>query len=103
MQEEFNKTGFGYIQEDGTYFIEPKFENARTFNEGVAAVKERKESRFHYIDTNGERIENIESDIGFSSIDGVIRTVDFLNEKTRYVTREGKLIFEYNHLDQNIF
>ena len=97
------QSGFGYINEAGEYAIEPKYQEARGFNEGLAAVKESGDSRFHYIDTNGEIIEALESDMKFSCIDGVIRTVDLQIGMTRYMTIEGEVIFEYDHLSPEIF
>ena len=100
---EGRQSGFGYIDMEGEYVIEPIYVEARVFHEGMAAVKDRQDQRFYYIDTDGEIVEGIQSDIGFSSINGIIRVVDFLEEKTRYVNREGEVIFEYEHLNPNIF
>ena len=112
VKEELGKKGpgYGYIKKNGEYFIEPKFMNARSFNEGIAAVREEN-SGFYYIDTNGERIKAIEPKQGyfwgfssdFSCINGIIRITDVNDEKLRYVTPEGKVIFEGQYWEKELF
>lgn len=112
VKEEFGKKGpgYGYIKKDGKYFVEPKFEEARSFNEGIAAVREEG-SGFYYIDTNGERIKALEPkkgyfsgfSFGFSCINGIIRTIDVNDKKLRYVTPEGKVIFEGQYWGDELF
>jgi len=111
VKEELGRSGsgYGYIKENGDYFIEPKYIEARSFNEGVAAVREE-DSGFYYINTNGERIKALEPKegyfsgftFGFSCINGIIRIINIKEGKLRYVTPEGKVIFEGEYWEDDL-
>lgn len=84
---------WGFIDTTGNIAIKQKFEDAREFSEGLAAVKEN--GFWGFIDRNGEyvikpKFEFVDS---FSSGRALVRVAD----KYGYIDKEGELAIEPTH------
>lgn len=47
---------WGFLKTDGTFLITPKFHYVTPFYQGLAAVQEKKESLYYYINTKGQKV-----------------------------------------------
>jgi hypothetical protein len=80
----------GYIDRSGKIIIEPKFEGAGNFSEGLATVKIGE--KFGYIDRSGKIIIEPKFE-GAENFSEGLATVK-IGEKFGYIDRSGKIIIE---------
>ena len=79
----------GYIDDDGNWIIEPKFDEGKKFSEGKAAVQ--LENRWGYIDEKGSLVIQPIFQDGFDFINGyalvkILRVWGYRNEKGEYIS-----------------
>lgn len=90
----FFKAGkWGYKNETGNVIIEPQFDEAYNFSEGLAAV-ERNE-KVGFINTKGEVIIPYQYDTVCSFSEGLASVT--LNDKCAYIDKEGNEIFGFDY------
>lgn len=88
-----SQTKYGFIDKNGTIKIEPIYENAYPFKDGLAAVQ--KNGKWGYIDTNGKTVINFKyKRISFFS-EGLASVA--LDEKYGYINQKGELIIPYQY------
>lgn len=80
---------WGYVNLSGEYLINPKYEDAKSFNLGIAAIKDN--DKWGYIDSEGNEIINKEYDDAFN----------FSSDGTAFVKNNNNLkvitLYKYNH------
>ena len=88
---------YGYIREDGSWLVRPRFERAYPFSEGIAFVREN--GRCGYIDLNGQYlVEPIYESADFFFENGFARVGQ--DEKQGVINSTGKLVLpvQYDEL-----
>jgi len=91
---------YGYIKPDGTYFIEPKYQNAGSFRNGYAPVYI--DGKWGYINTKGEMaIEPQYDNVGFFNEDGYAKVC--VGEDWGAIDTTGKFIVEPAYEEFNDF
>lgn len=90
---------WGYINDDGQLQIQPTFQHASLFHEGVAVVRES--NRWKYIDTSGEvAIEGNFSSIGnFSQGKAAVR----FDGRWGYINKAGAFVINPKYRDAYLF
>lgn len=87
---------YGYIDDTGTFVIEPKYNAVSDFSEGLALVTDENETK--YINTNEEVIftntENIYLSSSFVNGAAVINQYDNTTSKYGYIDTSGNIILE---------
>lgn len=86
-----NGSSFGYIDHSGKFVIQPEYELALPFSEGVAPVQ-TKEGKWGFIDAQGDLIINPVYDLAFPFSDGLAPVK--LGKSWGYVNREGSLVIK---------
>lgn len=84
---------YGYINNNGQILIEPRFENAYKFAEGLAAVKIL--NKWGFIDTAGEMVIDPKFDDVWEFSEGLVRVK--IGSYWGYSDYKGKLIIEPNY------
>ena len=80
---------YGFIDASGTYLIQPVFEDARPFAEGLAAVRLNK--RWGYINKNGKaRIPNRYPFFADAFVDGLALVSSPVDGSELYINQQGK-------------
>ncbi|MDW8114786.1 MAG: WG repeat-containing protein, partial [candidate division WOR-3 bacterium] len=88
-----NKRKWGYKDKKGEIVIEPQFDEALNFSEGLARVKIG--GKWGYIDENGTLVIEPKFDDGFPFYEGKARVK--VGERWYYINKEGKIIKEINN------
>lgn len=70
-EREGHNKDWGYINQKGILVIEPKFEDAEPFSEGLAAVKVNK--KWGYINNKGQLVINAQFNYAYKFMDGKAR------------------------------
>ncbi len=81
------KTGF--LNEDGSWLLEPVYEKGRNFSDGVVAVL--KDDKWGYIDAKGAVVIPFIYEKAKEFNKGI--ALVFINNKWRYITKDGKEIY----------
>ncbi len=84
------KGKWGYKDWKGNVLIQPVFQEAFQFSEGLACVE--KDEKLGFIDTKGEVVIDYQFDAACSFSEGV--AVATINEKTGYIDKEGQWVIE---------
>ena len=94
VKESFKKLGrsprYGYIDKTGKMVIEPEFEEARHFSEGLARVKVN--GKWGYINESGKIVIKPQFENAREFSEGLARIR--LNKKWGYIDKSGKLVIE---------
>lgn len=95
---------YGFINRDGKFEIEPKFDGAQPFSEGLAAVKvyDGSVGKWGYIDRNGSFVippKFVETTFGVGVFSEGLASVNIpdpqsTNGKTGYIDRTGNFIIQ---------
>ncbi|OXB17865.1 WG repeat-containing protein [Flavobacterium reichenbachii] len=87
------QTKYGFIDKNGTIKIEPIYENAYPFKDGLAAVQ--KDGKWGYIDTSGKTVINFKyKRISFFR-EGLASVA--LDEEYGFINQKGELIIPYQY------
>ncbi len=84
------KGKWGYKDWKGNVLIQPTFQEAFQFSEGLACVE--KDEKLGFIDTKGEIVIDYQFDAACSFSEGV--AVATINEKTGYIDKEGQWVIQ---------
>lgn len=87
------KGKYGYMNKSGTVVINPQFESASEFSEGMAIVYISQ--KCGYIDTSGKVIVNPQFDLALPFYGGIALVIseDSSGREMGYVDKEGKLVW----------
>jgi len=87
---------FGYINEDGSWFIKPNYEKAGKFSDGLAAVYNNK--KWGYIDANNQLI----IDYQFDKVKGFDSGIAIASKDKRwfYIDKSGKEVTDMPATDK---
>lgn len=83
-----NSKKWGYIDKKGTVVINPQFEEARYFSEGLAAVRSGGKSGF--ISPKGDFVINPQFDTAYSFSEGLAAVV--MDHKLGFIDTSGKIV-----------
>ena len=99
---------WGFIRQDGTFAVEPKFIEAFDFSEGLAAVrvqdpntKDQRLCRYGYIDRTGAVAIQPQFDAAFDFSDGIARVV--VDGRRGFIDKTGKHVTEATFDDAKDF
>jgi serine/threonine protein kinase len=81
---------FGYVDKEGKKVVEPKYDNAGAFSEGLAAV--RLNNKLGYIDQTGKEVIELKYKGAFDFIEEV--ALVNLNDKWGFIDKTGKEVIE---------
>jgi len=94
---------FGYIDKTGSWVIEPRFDNASSFSEGLAAVSE--DGEWGYVDTTGTMVIEPRLWGAFDFRGGIARvghapvSLEGGTAYEGYIDKAGEIIFEFVQSD----
>ncbi len=80
---------YGFVDKTGTYVVEPTYDLAFSFSEGLAAVK--KDDKFGYIKKSGEMVIEPQFKSASEFRDGIAQ-VTLEGEKEGYINKEGTYV-----------
>jgi hypothetical protein len=90
---------WGYIDTSGTMVIEPQYDDARIFSEGLAPVEI--DGRWGYIDIHGNMVIDLQfEDAGIFS-EGLAAVM--VGEKWGYIDKNGNMVIEPQYEDAGYF
>ena len=93
MSERAKRSTWGFIDRGGTIVIEPQFDNARSFSEGLAAVTTG--GKVGFIDRSGRKVIPAQFDTAASFREGLARvTLGDKEVKIGYVDASGRYAWE---------
>lgn len=90
---------YGYVDLDGNLKIPVQFSDARSFSEGVAAVRERGLGKWYFIDHDGKIVDEIPKSAFLSDfIEGL--SIIQNNGKVGYINHSGEIVIpcEYDYV-----
>lgn len=87
---------FGLLAKDGTFAVEPKFDNARDFSDGLAAVKQN--GKWGYIDRTGTLVIPAIFDQARDFNSGI--SVVEKNTVSFYINKQGEILNGYPESDK---
>lgn len=97
---------WGYIDQTGTFVIQPRFDNAREFSEGLAPVGLGK--KWGYIDHTGKMviepkftIDEVGDVVAYTFAEGLAKA--YLDNNTVYIDTKGKVVFKPDVTDAGNF
>lgn len=92
---------YGYINRDGKYMIEPKFNSANEFSDGLALVQ-TKNGKYGYINKNSEFIIQpiYKNAVSFSSNAAIVLDT---NDEMKIIDKEGKVLSSLNCFEATPF
>lgn len=97
-----NDLTYGFIDKTGKWFLEPKFQHATSFVEGIACVLE--ENKNYFIDTQGNHIAQLDNKNGeiwnsgddnlfdFAEDFAVVYFKDSIGFSTSFINRKGERV-----------
>ncbi len=84
---------YGYIYHTGGVCVEPQFDQAKPFSDGLALV--RIDKKFGYINELGKMVIEPKFDNAQSFSDGLAKVVMYDNNNVMYINTTGKTIIEF--------
>ena len=85
---------YGYMDAKGNFVIQPQFKDARAFNEGLAAVQDKKTDKWGYIDKTGKYVIPPQFSSALDFNDGIACV--YTEKKTEY-----GIDYELYYIDKN--
>lgn len=86
---------WGYIDSEGEWAINPSFQSAQPFSEGLAAVKRRNSGKWGYIDKRGKWILKPAYERATPFNEGLAAVV--VNNKWGFIDHDGKVIIPHGY------
>ena len=90
LRPDYSQLKSGFIDKTGRMVIDPKFDDARSFSNGLAAVKI--DNKWGYIDKTGVVVIKAEFDNPGSFSNGLARVK--VDDKWCYIDKTGKYVWE---------
>lgn len=95
---------FGYINNKGKIIIQPKYDNAKEFSDGLAVVSLIKngDSLYGYINEKGNIVINIKYPYALSFNEGLAPVASYTNNtkdnyKFGYINKSGNLVIDFKY------
>lgn len=88
-----------YIDKIGKVIIQPKYDDAGRFNEGLAVVEKNK--KWGFIDKTGKEIIPLTYNDADTFYDGLARVL--INGKYGYINKKGKIVIEAKYIEATDF
>lgn len=82
--------------ENYKFQIEPKFDNAENFSDGLARVYDRESNKYGFIDKTGKLVIPYQFDDVYNFSDGLARVYNSRTQKYGFIDKTGKLVIPYD-------
>ena len=97
--EQYDSTKYGFINRMGKYVINPQFDDALCFSDGLASVKVK--NKWGYIDTTGNYMIKPQFDDAWSFTKGL--AIVMINDKWGFIDLTGKFVIVPKFQSANVF